>query len=343
MSFGRGAHAGLVAVTLAGILALMLSALVSGVTAHGKELAITVDSLVPDREDPLRVLYRVSVVYAGDEDPVQGAEVVINASRPGSEPTGKPLTLTEVEGSEGLYLGEFVFQRFGEWDMHLDVAATLGLGEGSVDFVDEIRPEPVDPALEAARQAEAERVASLQLLFGFDWWPDVITVLLRVVHSVAGLAYFIATGLVFVMAWFGIPMRRPGLLADVTRWFLPVTAISLVSLLAAGMYAAAFDAPVAWPGIYDVDSMLSIPYGDAYLVAFVLKIVAFVLLVIMATRMSGSLRSWSTSAAPDADTGSIARLKRQTLVNAAIGMFVVADVAVVIYLHYISHLGVFVV
>ena len=61
------------------------------------------------------------------------------------------------------------------------------------------------PALDAARRAEAERVASLQLLFGFEWWPDVVTVLVRIVHSVAGLAYFVASGLVLVLAWFGIP------------------------------------------------------------------------------------------------------------------------------------------
>lgn len=321
-------------------LILLLAGEPPRVDAHGKELAITVDSLVPDQDQPLRLLYRVTVAYAGDEDAVEDATVVLTAQRDDGTSLA-PLTLTQVQGSEGLYVGEIVFDRFGEWDMHLDVEATLGLGSGSVDFVDDIRPEPVDAALEAARRAEAERVASLQLLFGFEWWPDVLTVLSRVVHSVAGLVYFVATGLVFVLAWFGIPARRPGMLHDVTRLFLPVAGLSLTALLLAGLYGAAFDAPVAWPGIYDLESLLAIPYGDAYLVAFALKIVAFALLIIMAARIHGSLRRWDADPQPEHDAAIIATLKRQSLVNAAIGLLVVADVAIVIYLHYISHLGVF--
>ena len=175
--------------------------------------------------------------------------------------------------------------------MHLDVEATLGLGSGSVDFVDDIRPEPPDAALDAARRAEAERVASLQLLFGFEWWPDVITVLVRIIHSVAGLAYFVAAGLVLGLAWLGIPSRRRGLLREAARGFLPIAGVSLLVLLLAGLYTAAFDAPVAWPGIYDLSALLSIPYGDAYLVAFLVKVVAFLLLVVMAFRINRSLRA----------------------------------------------------
>jgi len=310
--------------------------------AHGKELEITVDSLVPDPDQPLRVLYRVTVRFAGDQDPVDDASVILTARSVGEDTAQPPLPLTQVESSEGVYVGEVVFERFGDQDMHLDVQATLGLGAGSVDFVDEIRPEPVDAALDAARRAEAERVASLQLLFGFEWWPDAVTVGLRAIHSLAGLAYFIVTGLVLVFAWLGVPARRPSLLQRLARWFLPVAGISLGVLLLAGLYEAAFDAPVAWPGIYDLDAMLSIPYGDAYLVAFALKVVAFVVLVVMAVRIYGSLKRWAADAAPEEDTATIAVLKRQTLINAAIGLVVLADVAVVIYLHYISHLGVFV-
>lgn len=313
------------------------------VDAHGKELAITVDSLVPDAERPLQVLYRVTVVYAGDQDPVDDAAVVLSYVRPGDDAAPTQLVLTEVEGSAGTYVGEVVFERFGEWDMRLDVEATLGLGSGSVEFVDDIKPEPADAALDAARRAEAERVASLQLLFGFDWWPDIITVIVRIGHSLAGLAYFIASSLVLMLAWFGIPSRRPDLLGRVSRSFLPVASISLGVLLLAGLYTAGFDAPVAWPGIYDLSALLSIPYGDAYLVAFLVKVVAFILLVVMAVRINGTLRRWGTSPAPDEDLATISTLKRQTLVNATIGLIVLADIAVVIYLHYISHLGVFVV
>jgi hypothetical protein len=321
----------------------MLAGVAQPSSAHGKELDITVDSLVPDPDRPLRLLYRATIVYVGDRDPVEDASVVLTARQAQNDAPLPPLSLTQVAGAEGVYVGEVVFDRFGDWDLHLDVEAALGLGDGSVDFTDEVRPEPADPALDAARRVEAERVASLQLLFGFEWWPDVVTVMLRVIHSVAGLAYFVVTGLVLVLAWFGIPTRRPGLLHDLSRRFLPIAGISLGALLLAGLYEAAFDAPVAWPGIYDLPSMLAIPYGDAYLVAFALKVVSFGLLVVMALRIGGSLKAWDGAAVPDDDVAMIGTLKRQTLINAAIGLFVLADVAVVIYLHYISHLGVFVV
>ena len=128
---------------------------------------------------------------------------------------------------------------------------------------------------------------------------------------------------------------------------------SLATLLAAGLYSAAFDAPITAPGIYDINRMRQIPFGGWYLAAFVLKLVTFVLLLLLASRIGKALRAWpSTLVEADdagvaatgpvaAQTSTLAELRRLTMANAVVGVVVVADVAVLIYLHYVSHLGVF--
>ena len=235
-------------------------------------------------------------------------------------------------------MGETVYTRFGLWEVDLRVTAALGQGDGRVTFTDNIRPGALNPSEEAALRGEAERVINLQLFFGFDWWPDIVNIIMRIVHSLAGLTLFVAAGLAFSVAWIGVPSNRRRLPNRLKRAFLPVAALSLAVLLGAGLYSAAFDAPIASQGIYDISAMHRIPYGDTYLAAFFIKVALFLLLAIFAVRIHQSLAAWNVE-----QTGAqaITALRRETLLNAAVGVIVVADVAVLIYLHYISHLGVF--
>lgn len=308
--------------------------------AHGKELSITVTPLMPDPGQPLLRLYRVTVVFAGDLDPVDGATVVLRANRREGGEVG-PVGLTEIDDRPGLYVAEVIYDRFGTWQLSLDVTAALGQGDGRAEFTDHITPGALSPQQEAALVAEGERVIRLQLFFAFDWWPDVINVSMRIVHSMAGLAYFVATGLVFGMAWIGVPAGRREQAAQLRRLFFPATMVSLSLLLAAGLYSAAFDAPIVAPGIYDVKRMLEIPYGEWYLAAFLLKPVLFVVLVVMAIRINGALRGWNGDALSAEHREAVGALRRASVLNGVAGLLLVADVAVVIYLHYITHLGVF--
>lgn len=311
------------------------------VVAHGKQIAIAVTSLTPDPDQPLRRLYRARASYAIDDDPVEGATVVLTAQRADGTSGFPAQLLTEIRGGDGLYVGEVAFERFGAWEMHLTVTAVLSQGEGSVTFSDDIRPGSLSPDQEAARKAEGERVARLQLQFRFDWWPDGVTIAMRILHSLAGLAYFLVTGLALGLAWFGIPSRYPDLPRRLARVFLPAAATSLALLLLAGLYSAAFDAPVAFPGIYDLPAMRRIPYGDVYLLVFGVKVGLFGGLAALALRIHRTLRRWTASPVPSADEPIVAVLRRATLLNAAAGVAVVIDVAVLVYLHYISHLGAF--
>lgn len=310
-------------------------------SAHGKELDIAVTPLIPDPDQPLLRLYRVHVVYRNDLEPVEGATVVLTARRDDGASALLEQKLTEVDGDHGLYVGEITFPRFGAWKMELSVQAALGQGDGNVTFTDDIRPGALAPGEEAALRQEAERVINLQLSFGFGWWPDVANIVMRIIHSMAGLSYFVVTGLVFGMAWIGIPSRRPDLPRLLDRMFLPVAAVSLVLLLGAGLYSAAYDAPITYPGIYDIQTMRRIPYGEAYLGAFFVKVLLFLLLAILAVRIHRALRKWNGSDTVAPRGTAVAALRRETLTNAVVGLAAVADVAVLIYLHYISHLGVF--
>lgn len=330
---------------LAGMTAMLVlggSALALPVEAHGKQIDVTVATLLPDPDQPLLRLVRARATYAGDGEPVNGATVVLTSVRSDGTPGFPEQVLTQVGDDGGLYVGEVVFERFGTWKMHLTVQAALDQGEGSVTFSADVRTGPSNPDVEAAQKAESERVARLQLQFGFNWWPDIVTITMRIVHSLAGLAYFVVTGLVLGLAWFGIPSRYPDFPRRLGRVFRPVAATSLGVLLLAGLYSAAFDAPVAFPGIYDVVRMRRLPLGDAYVVAFLIKVVLFVGLIVQASRIHRTLRQWVDSPGSAAPAVVIASLRRTTLVNAAAGVVVVVDVAVLIYLHYLSHLSVFV-
>jgi len=310
-------------------------------SAHGKDLDIAVTPLIPDPDRPLLRLYRVEVVYLSDREAVEGATVTLTAARDDGTVGFPPLELTEVDAGDGLYVGEAVFPRFGVWEMQLSVVAELGLGEGSVSFENNIRPGALNPEQVAALEAEADRVIRLQLSFGFDWWPDVVNIVLRVVHSLAGLSYFMIAAVAFGMAWFGVPRGPLNVPRLLNRTFLPAAALSLAVLLGAGLYSAAFDAPITSPGIYDIDRMRQIPYGEWYLLAFGVKVVAFVALAVLALRISSVIKRWNASGADEPASSVVVALRRATTTNAVVGLIVVADVAALIYLHYISHLGVF--
>ncbi len=320
---------------------LGLMHLAEPVAAHGKQVNIAVTSLTPDPAQPLQRLYRARVTYAVDGDSVEGATVVLTARRADGASAFPAQVLTEIEGNAGLYVGEVVFERFGAWELHLTVQAVLGQGDGSVTFSDNIRPESLSPDQEAARRAEGERVARLQLQFRFDWWPDVVTVAIRILHSLAGLAYFLVSGLAFGLAWLGIPSRYPDLPHRLGRVFLPAALVCLLLVLLAGLYSAAFDAPVAFPGIFDIGAVRRIPYGDAYLAVFLIKVVLFGGLVRLTFRIHRTLRQWTENPIVSPDGPIANALRRATLLNASAGVAVVIDVAILVYLHYISHLGAF--
>ncbi len=317
--------------------------------AHGKEPTVGVTSLIPNPEQPLLRLYRAHIVYAADNDQVDGATVMLSAQRKEGGPEITSVQLTGIKEQPGVYVGEVEFPRFGSWEVSIRIFAALGQGQGLTQFVDQIRPAIIGPGEEAALLADAERVRKSQVFFQFAWWPDVVNIMVRIVHSVSGMTYFVITGLILFMAWAGVPSAWPNLPRNIGRFFLPAVLASLVGLGATGLYSAAFDAPIKSPGIYDIGGMLELPYGEAYLGAFLVKPLAWFAMVFLVFAMHRHLKNYR--GAPMLGGGVIAvyparptlalSLKRLATINAGIGLILVADVALVIYLHYLSHLGVF--
>ena len=83
------------------------------------------------------------------------------------------------------------------------------------------------------------------------------------------------------------------------------------------------------------------PYGIWYLLAFAIKVVAFLALAGLAVWIYRVIREWNASDGGEPTLATVATLKRATMANAVVGLIVITDVAALIYLHYISHLGVF--
>lgn len=327
-------------------------------SAHGKELTITVASFTPDPSDPLTRLYRVQVTYAGDGDPVDDASVVLTAGQTASGRSIEEVELTEVNGETGLYVGELTFTRFGLWEVLVDVKANFGVGEAETVFDENVSPGNLTDAEQAALEFEGERVRRLQVFFKFGIWPDLVNILVRITHSLSGLAYFGAVGLSLTMAWFGIPTRMSRVWSRVRISFLPITMLSLAGILATGAFSMAYDAPVTAPGIYDLDRLFALPYGEWYFAAFVMKPIAWVGLVALAFRVyfvvireqrqspvrTAGITPVIAGGADNTSAGfaqPIPGLKGLTFLTIAVAITLVADLAIVIYLHYLSHLGVF--
>ena len=330
-----------------GVLAVALAALVAvrvPAAAHGKDLDISVSRLTPNPDRPLVRLYTAMVRYAGDGDPLTGATVTMSAIRQEGGETIAAVVLTGLQATPGLYVAQLTYQHFGTFDIVLRVSAALGEGDGEVVFSDRLRPANLTDAQQAALEAEAQRVLRLQAQFGFGWWPDVTNIIGRTVHSLAGVTFFAATGLITVAAWGGAGDPSHGLLRRLHRRYALVAFGSLAVLFAAGLYSAWFDAPVRPPGVFDLHAMRRLPYGDWYLAMFALKPALFVMLAWLAVALRRQLRAWSAAAdgdRPDDVRAAVSKLRLLTALNAGAGIAVFVDVAIVIYLHYVSHLGVF--
>ena len=335
------------------------------VDAHGKELTLTVSSLIPDRNEPLRRLYRVHAAYTGDQDLVEGAAVFVGGTRREGGEQLPEKRLVELPGEPGVYVGEVVFDRFGEWELTVDVEAALGQGDGSATLVESVTPVVLSAADKTSLLTEADRVQRLQVFFAFKWWPDIATIVIRVLHTFSAVTYAAVVGSVLLAAWLGGSGARI-LTGRIGENFLILATLSLAGILLSGLYSAAFDAPNAAPGIFEYLDLLALPYGDAYLAAFLLKPLGWVMMVLFALRVdavvikpafealnaddqdsvsmtvpSGAAHDSGQLSANETPKKTDIELKRLIRVGTALAVVAIADLGVLIYLHYLSHLGVF--
>lgn len=318
--------------------------------AHGKELSIKVSSFTSDPNNPLVRLFRAQVEYASDLEPVTGAQVWLTADRRGGGPAVEPVPL-EPLNEPGIYAGEVVFPLYGSWNVILTVKGSRE-GTGESGFVESVVP--------AGPQVDNDEVREkvLQLFFNFNW-RDVAAIMVRIIHSLASMVWFGLTAVILVAHWFVSAANRPPIFARLSIIFAPAAFLSLAVLMASGIYTGIYSAPVKPPGIFDFNLMWRIPFGPAYLATIGFKVLALATCGILAVAMNRVLRSASYPMIAGGDDNTAAgmvgvaetsrtrafsqdrALFHLAAVNAVIGIAIAAAVAVAVYLHYISHLAVF--
>lgn len=314
-------------------------------SAHGKEVTIEVSSFAPDGKEPLVRLYRAFVVYAGDKEPVAGARIELTAARKEGGPGITPVTFQPLR-DVGTYVAEVKYPHYGSWNVTLRVEEQ---GEGQTSFVEQVAPVPLAQAPGAV--SETARREVLNLFFRFDW-RDVANIAVRTAHVLAASVWFGLTGIILVGYFFLGTAPRSLLLRRIEPAFAPAAAVSLGLLGASGVYNGIFSSPIRPPGVFAVATMAQIPFGVPYLVAFGVKLVAFgagcalAMMMVRALKVESRLPVVSGGAVAVADAWAIpapagwASLRRLALINAVLGLVMVVDVVVTVYLHYISHLAV---
>ena len=310
--------------------------------AHGKEVAVTISALSPDRNQPLTKLYRVVAQFA-DGDPVTNGRVKLLAKRLPDDLKAGPVALSPLNEA-GLYAGEFTYPRFGTWTVTVTVSGEGG--EGSATLQEELLPLP---DLGSTAQPEAGPVRRLQITFKFGW-GDAAHLAVRILHSAAGTAYLALTGVTVLAIWFKASETKPQVWGWIKRGFLPGTLAAAGVLLASGLYSAYYDSPIRSPGVFALGAIGRLPYGNAYLVAFWLKAPLAMALLALAWRIHramnipGPFKPMAEAAVDDIGTPTPASpatafLFRLSLIYVGIGFLLLANIATLIYLHYISHLG----
>jgi hypothetical protein len=181
---------------------------------------------------------------------------------------------------------------------------------------------------------------NLAILFKFDEL-DFLNIVVRVVHSLAGLAWFGLIGVILAARWFMDPESRYRAILKLKQVFAPAAGLSLAILLGSGIYNAIWDSPIRPPGVLALNALLAVPFGDMYFLAFLGKLLAYVVLVIVALRIGKELYRLPAQLETSGDASeSIQDIGRLAMVGGGAAIFLAIDIAVLIYMHYISHLAI---
>lgn len=337
---------------LAAMLLVGLSA--AGAEAHGKEVTIKLSCRAPQASVPLERTCLATVVATNDGDPVTDARLTLTAARPGKSNDGVAPVGFSPEAKEGQYVANFTLPAYGTWQFSVAIEKPA---EGQVTLKQEILPpsgsdSPVD-------QVE------IQLLRGFDV-RDVANIVFLGLHLVGTMVILGANASILFLAMFidgpaGMRTRR-----SAVRLF-PWLALTSFALLAiSGAYNAAYNSPSSSPGLYAPGRVASLPFGDAYVAVFAVKMVLAVALTAGTALLAFALRrtpSWQVlpiaggasvgqsrqterladrrsrrSRAAHAETTTRSRaIAVMAAANVLAGLAILAVVLVMDYLHLLSH------
>lgn len=320
-------------------LGLLLSSLSPGIAlAHGKEITIEVSTLTPDPQQPRTRLYRAFVFFTGDREPVEGAVIALTAQRrPGGE--ALPPVRLEPLNVPGFYAAQVSFPRYGTWEIKLEVKEP---GQGEASFVEEVIPAPLPRGTEATDEGSERSIFTVSLSFN---WRDVANVGMRWLHALAAGLWFGLSGLIVAAFWFLRGESRGQFWRRLYPLFPWLGGASLLLLAATGIYNAIYNSPIRPPGAFNLLVMERIPYGTPYLGVLGLKALTVLIGGGLLVGMAKGLRwaRWPGEGNPAvATSGKSSLLLRLAVTNIALGVIMMLSVAVLVYLHNLSHLAVLV-
>jgi len=304
--------------------------------AHGAEVNIAVTCTAPDPGRPLDKVCNVILRYP-DGDPVVGADVELTAVREGNTPVSfMPVRFRPVD-EKGLYSATASFPAYGRWRMKF---AVRGPGSGEAELLEELLP--------PAPGASPEVRARLQVVFGFSM-ADVRNIALRVAHLVGAISWFALSALVLVASLLPDARQRGRLLSRLTGIYPWSAGAALLLLSGSGALSARYNTPTRPPGLFAPDVFSGLPFGEAYLMTFVVKLALGAAILGATLGLALSLRrAYATKVPamagsavgfpnPGAPSGHLVTWLSSA--NVVLGLLVFVDVVVMGYLHVISHVG----
>ncbi len=319
----------------AGVTALLVVALPGGIAAaHSKEANLAVTCATPDPGRPL-IRACTAVLRYSDGDPVEGARLVVVATREGPDGAALDPVPFEPLGEQGVYSAIVEFPAYGTWRMRFILREPA---EGEAELRDEILP-PVPGASSEIR-------AQLQIVFKFGL-ADVRNLALRFAHVLGVGAWFASVALVLLATTLVAPEERPRLLGRVAAQFPWAAGGSLVLVAVSGILNAVYNTPTRPPGLFAPGNTAKLPFGEVYLGTFLLKMVLAVATVWGTAALSVALRRACREPAGMVADGTVGsrlvgperRVRRIAALDLGLGALILAVVVVMAYFHIISHVG----
>ena len=323
-------------VVIAALIAALFTVRVA--QAHGGEISIGVSCMAPDQARPLSKVCTAVVAYV-DGDPVIDAELSLTALREvGDRRAFGPVSF-QPGGEAGIYTAVFDYPAYGRWLAKVQVTDPA---KGEADLRDEVLP-PLPGAI-GSRASEAR----VRIVLDFDA-RELTNISMRVLHLGAAAAWFGASGLVLAAFLFLRGPERERIMRSLARWFPLLAGSSFVALALTGWYNAVYNVPSRPPGLFDPNLIGRLPFGSAYLMAFLAKMGLTALMVLIAVALAVALRRAyglsvrSIAGGATATVPSLRRVEQSVVVlsgvNVVLGTFIFVAVVVLGYLHILTHIG----
>ncbi len=304
---------------LARVIIAILAALlgVAPADAHGKKINIDVTFSTPNPSKPLTKLYRALLTF-DDGDKVSDAQLTLTASRAGRNESVGPIPFNKTN-DEGVYQASVNYPAYGEWNLQFKVTEP---GEGEATLTEILAP----PSPAQSDSSSARVIVPL----AFDA-KDALNVGARTIHIFAAISWFGVILMLFAVPRLVSREAWADALSRSARWLPKIFGGIWVLLIGTGIYLATNNAPTRAPGVLAPDILLRVPWGREYLIAFLLKMLMVVGVIVVGGAIGYMMRQTNSV--------STERVARLVALDLLLGLFIFADVVAIGYLHNLSHLG----